>query len=148
MREPVHLFVDGEPKGQPRPRACIRGKRAGVYDPGTAAEWKKAIAEAWHSKVAPENAPAFRPFETALFVSLSFYMPRPKSHYNAKGLLKPSAPEFHTSKPDVDNLQKAVLDALTDVGAWTDDKLVCRSMTRREWADSRSGCYIIIREHE
>ncbi len=30
------LFIKGIPKGQPRVRAFVRGRHAGVYDPGTA----------------------------------------------------------------------------------------------------------------
>lgn len=147
MREAVQLFVEGDPKGQPRARACIRGKHAGVYDPGTADAWKQAVAEAWRSKVAPEHAPPFRPFCTAVKVILSFYIRRPKGHFGKNGLL-PSAPVHHTQKPDTDNLAKAVLDVLTRLGAWTDDKLACTLLIRRQWADVSPGCSISIREED
>lgn len=37
MNDLLNIFVSGEPKPQPRTRACVRGKHAGTYDPGTAA---------------------------------------------------------------------------------------------------------------
>ena len=37
-------------------------------------------------------------------------------------------------KPDLDNIEKAVLDALNGV-AWTDDKSVVVLIARKKWAD-------------
>lgn len=134
-------FAKGLPKGQPRPRAFVRGKRAAVYDPGTAEGWKGQIALACRDL---EN----RKLEGALAVSLTFYMPRPKSHFNSKGIIKPTAPVFlHMQKPDVDNLAKAVLDALTGIGAWHDDAQVCDLQISRYFCggDVTEGCRIIIK---
>lgn len=142
MRSPEMIFVSGEPKGQPRPRATIRGKHAGMYDPGTAKEWKKAVAREWQLL----NC---EPFYCAVSVNLTFFMPRPKAHWRAsmsiKGL-KPSAPKHHAQKPDVDNLAKAVLDALTDAGAWADDKLVVDLRVSKQWSVGEGGCEITIKE--
>lgn len=149
MREPVEFFAPGEPKGQPRARACIRGKRAGVYDPGTADAWKHAVADAWRSQVAREDAPHVAPFETAVQLKLTFYLRRPKGHYRANGEVKPSAPRHHTGKPDIDNLAKAVMDVLTRLGAWTDDALVCNLHVVRRWADGTlPGCRVAIAEED
>ncbi len=48
--------------------------------------------------------------------------------------MKPSSPLFHTSKPDRDNLDKLVLDALTGV-FWVDDKVVCQGWLQKEYSD-------------
>jgi Holliday junction resolvase RusA-like endonuclease len=48
-----------------------------------------------------------------------------------------------TSKPDADNLAKAVLDALTDVSAWTDDSLVV-SLSIVKTYGSETGCEVQI----
>lgn len=146
MRDPVMFFVEGDPKGQPRARACIRGNRAGVYDPGTADGWKMAVAEVWRNVVTAEDRPAVPPFDTAVRLSLAFYFRRPKGHFRANGALKESAPRHHTGKPDLDNLAKAVMDVLTRLGAWADDALVSTLLIRREWATGRPGCGIHIRE--
>ena len=55
-------------------------------------------------------------------VTLVFGMPRPKSHFGKKGL-KIDAPTLHCSRPDIDKLVRAVLDALTMI-AWKDDSQV------------------------
>jgi Holliday junction resolvase RusA-like endonuclease len=149
MREPLSFFVQGDPKGQPRARACIRGKRAGVYDPGTADAWKMAVAEVWRNVAQREaGSVPFVPFESAVRLVLNFNFRRPASHYgtgkNAK-MLKESAPTMHTAKPDLDNLAKAVMDVLTRLNAWSDDCLVTTLIVRRAWAVERTGCSIIIR---
>jgi hypothetical protein len=69
-------------------------------------------------------------------VDLCFYFARPKSHFRTgkfAGVLRDDAPKWHTTKPDRDNLEKAVLDALTQVGGfWQDDSQVCAgSVTKR-----------------
>ncbi|MCL1801390.1 MAG: RusA family crossover junction endodeoxyribonuclease [Promicromonosporaceae bacterium] len=62
-------------------------------------------------------------------VYLTFRLPRPKAHYRTgakAGELKPAAPYAVTSKPDIDKLTRAILDALTDAGIWRDDSQVVR----------------------
>src|SRR5687768_7463494 len=114
----IQFRVFGIPKGQPRVKACRRGAFAGVYDPGTADDWKTAIAaEALkHRPEAPLHAPCA--------IDLTFYMPRPKAHFKKAGDVKPTAPQSHTSKPDLDNLVKAVMDSLNGLGIWLDDSQV------------------------
>jgi Holliday junction resolvase RusA-like endonuclease len=114
----IEVFVPGDPKPQPRPRAFSRGGKAGVYDPKTAAAWKQKIAYAlrpWHRQL------LVGPVE----VWLRFSLRRPNSHYNMKRLtLKKQAPEYPLSKYDVDNLAKVPLDAATLMGVWRDDSQV------------------------
>ena len=61
-------------------------------------------------------------------VVLVFRFPRLKAHYNSKGKLKPNAPSVKTSKPDIDKLCRAVLDAMTISGVIKDDSR-CHSLT-------------------
>jgi Holliday junction resolvase RusA-like endonuclease len=61
-------------------------------------------------------------------LDLAFFFPRPASHFQTgrnAGTLKGSAPIWHASKPDRDNLDKAVLDALVHWHILADDSLVC-----------------------
>jgi Holliday junction resolvase RusA-like endonuclease len=41
--------------------------------------------------------------------------------------------EFKISKPDLDNLDKAVMDALTDAGVWGDDAQVVEKHSLKVW---------------
>ena len=63
-----------------------------------------------------------KPFDKPLCVWMGFYFPRPKSHYNKKGL-KENAPSFVQKRPDIDNLVKFVADALNGI-FWNDDAII------------------------
>ncbi len=144
MRPEIRFYANGCPKGQPRPRAFSRGGMARVYDPGTAEGWKSQIANA-----AKDHLPS-TPLQGPLFVGLEFYFPRPKHHYRTgrmRACLRNSAPGYHISKPDADNIIKAVMDALTTLRFWQDDSQVCDVRARKLYDDGRGpGCIICIKE--
>ena len=122
------IQVCGIPKGQPRVKAYVRGRHAGVYTPDTANEWKMKVREA-----AILVSDGLKPYTDAVSVEMDFWIPRPKSHFKPNGQLKQAAPIMHTQKPDVDNLAKAVLDVLTDVRLWEDDAQVHKLTVTRNW---------------
>lgn len=62
-------------------------------------------------------------------VQATFIFPRPKYHYGTGrnvNNLKPTAPDIHTSKPDLDHLQRSLGDALTLAGVIRDDAQIAR----------------------
>ena len=138
--------VTGEPKGQPRPRAFARKMGsvhvARFYDSDVADAWKRAVQIAllematqtrWELTLGP------------VAVELRFAMPRPKSHFGAKGL-KPSEPVAHVGKPDVDNLAKLILDQITrNTRIWRDDSQVVSLTVHKFWATANEqGCSVSI----
>lgn len=143
MKPPIEFFALGEPKGQPRVKAFVRGRHAGVYDPGTADGWKQAVVAAC-PKI--ELTAANEPYFTGpVLVTLSYEFPRPASHHVAgkrERPLKDSAPYCHTGKPDADNAAKAVLDALQYSGLWRDDAQVADLIVRKRYANGRPGCWV------
>ena len=130
----------GVPKGQPRIKAYVRGRHAGVYTPDTANQWKMAVRDAFLR----EHWERLEPIDGPVGVTLTFWIGRPKSHLRKDGTLKPSAPIHHTHKSDVDNLAKAVLDVLTDMRVWKDDAQVNDLHVTRAWAvdQDAAGCLI------
>lgn len=80
-------------------------------------------------------------------VRLEFFMPRPKSHFRANGSRKADAPRWVEKKPDLDNLEKAVLDALTNIGLWRDDSQVVRVSKSKVYCD-QPGCAVVVSEVE
>jgi len=81
----------------------------------------------------------------ALFVAV--YFKRPKSHFytgKRSDVLRPDAPNFHTSKPDRDNLDKAILDALTNAGIWKDDAQVCAGIITKSYVQFIAGANVTI----
>jgi Holliday junction resolvase RusA-like endonuclease len=125
--------VVGIPKGQPRPRAVRRGAHAGVYDPGTAKEWKGAVAAA--ALGAMGTAPLSCPLALAIFLRF----PRPQR----LAKVSPSSLLPHTAKPDADNCAKAIMDALTGI-AWVDDAQICSLSIVKEYADMTGSAGALI----
>lgn len=120
------LHVIGEPKGQPRARVARHGGFSRVYDPGTADNWKRLVILA--ASIELQGCKADRPvFAGPVRVDITLRFPRPKSHFRSNGQLKPTAPTYHTAKPDRDNCDKAILDALgaASLQLWRDDAQVC-----------------------
>ncbi len=152
MSTPIRFFAPGEPKGQPRARAFAMRGAAGsrpmirMYDPSTAEGWKSSIAAAAQPFL-PQT-----PLASALVVNLHFVMPRPASHYGSgknSSTLKPTAPHWYAKKPDRDNLDKAVLDALTTLGMWGDDAQVVDGRVGKRYQrsrDERTGVFVEIEE--
>ena len=138
--------ITGEPKGQPRPRAFARkmGKVhvARFYDSDVADEWKRQVMLAI---IEAANAHKWTLTLRPVAVELRFAMPRPKSHSGAKGL-KTSAPEYHTQKPDIDNLEKLLGDQITRSGRiWRDDSQVVSMRSDKFWAvANEQGCSVSI----
>lgn len=120
------IHVRGIPKAQPRPRAWARkmGDKvvARMYDAGTAEAWKADVIHA-----ASEHRPA-SPIDEPVGVDIDFFLPRPKRLLRKKD---PDGPIWATCKPDRDNLEKAVLDAMTTDGWFRDDALVVAGMVRK-----------------
>ena len=53
--------------------------------------------------------------------------------------------EWKISRPDTDNLQKALKDVMTRMGFWVDDSRVCSELVSKIWAD-RPGIMIVAEE--
>jgi len=124
------IEVSGDPKGQPRPRAFSRNGKARVFDSGTAEGWKSLIALA-----ARDHLPA-SPLACPVRVDVEFYFRRPLR------LMKKKSPFGfipHTAKPDRDNLDKAVLDTLTQIGFLQDDALVVEGTIKKYYTPINTG---------
>lgn len=111
----IVFSVPGVPVAQPRIKATSIGGYARVYTPKTADTYKASVALAFRS------AYGGNPIDGAVRVDIEFVMPRPKSMIWRK---REMHSEWHTKKPDIDNLAKAAMDALYGL-AWIDDSQVC-----------------------
>jgi len=138
----IHLIILGDPKHQKRHRTTKIQTTDGRefnrrYDPS--AGDKQDIL-----RVVQAGAPP-KPFDCPLRVELHLFYPRPKSHYRTgqyAGELKPNAPQWHTKKPDRDNADKIILDALSKV-FWRDDCLVCDGRIVKRYSERpRTEIYI------
>ena len=126
----ITFTVPGNPKALKRHRSFQKGDFKGTYDPS---EGDKGDFLA--------KAMAFKPdvpLDEPLHVKLSFYFQRPKNHYRTgkfSGVLKESAPVWHTSTPDADNVLKFVADALNKI-FWRDDSIICHLVVLKMYSES------------
>lgn len=138
MSESIIFFVEGQAKGQPRPRAFARrmGSRfvARMYDDDAADEWKAAVDGA-----VMVHLGGLKPQDKPYVVQMLFYMERPAYMFTKKGEIKESFSRTrHTKKPDVDNLAKLVLDRITkSQRVWFDDSQVVHLLVSKQYADNQ-----------
>ena len=126
----VRFFVPGHPVPQGSKRHV--GKGIMVESSKDLGPWRQAIAFE-----ATRNANGTK-FIGPVRLSLVFWFHRPKGHYGTgrnAGVLKASAPDWHSSSPDVDKLVRAVGDALTISGLIQDDRLVARVEAEKRYGD-------------
>lgn len=119
----ITFSVAGDPVPQPRPRVSTAGGFARAYVPARhpVHAYRAAIAAA-------ARAAGLTDTGEPLNVVIDAVFGRPKSHMNKAGV-KPAAP--HLPRPDVDNIGKAVLDALQDVIG--DDTCVARLVVEKSY---------------
>ena len=119
----VTFTIAGEPVPQPRPRVSTRGGFARAYVPAQhpVHAYRQSLSAAARAAGLGETGEPLNVVIDAVFV-------RPKSHLTKAGV-KPTAPRL--PRPDVDNLAKAVLDALQDVIG--DDTLVARLVVEKSY---------------
>ena len=123
----IKFEIRVDPIPQPRPKARRIGPGIQIYTPksGPIGLYKAAIAEAF-KQAAGEG---FEPFTGPLGLRIRFVFERPQARLKE---------DFHTIKPDLDNLAKGVMDALNGV-AWHDDSQVDNIQLSKAWADTYLG---------
>ena len=121
----ITFSVPGDPVPQPRPRVSTRGGFARAYVPAKhpVHEYRTLLAAAARDAGLTQTGEPLNVVIDAVFA-------RPKSHLRKSGV-KPDAPRL--PRPDVDNIGKAVLDALQDVIG--DDTCVARLVVEKSYGN-------------
>src|SRR5262245_5562628 len=89
--------------------------------------WRSTVAE---KAAEATNEPLLGPVE----VTAEFVFPRPKGHFRTgrrAGELKDSAPYWHTIKPDLDKLMRAIGDALSGTVLHDDSQIATWMVCKR-----------------
>jgi Holliday junction resolvase RusA-like endonuclease len=126
----INLEIPGNPKALKRHRHTNKDGVHRNYDPSS--DDKRTFLD-----LAFEHKPD-KPIDEPISVGLHFYFERPKSHYGTgknKDILKPNAPKWHTSAPDIDNLQKFCFDSFNGV-FWKDDSIICQIVAQKIYSDN------------
>ncbi len=103
----------GIPRGQGRPRFTRAGK---AYKAEKDRAYEQSIKAAYLEKYGRE-----KPIAGAFRMSVGVWMPIPRTASRCKRANMLTGRIQHTTKPDLDNVVKAVMDALNGV-AYSDDK--------------------------
>jgi Holliday junction resolvase RusA-like endonuclease len=111
------------------------------------AQWRMQITN--YTRQAMADATVAFPIEGPISVDITFFMPRPQSHYGTgknERILKPSAPDLPTHAPDLDKLVRSILDGCTDAGTWHDDAQVVNIWAIKMYAEDRGpGVHFSVR---
>ena len=133
----VRLVVRGLPIATPRPRAAAFGGHARVYGAGKAHPvhtWRERIVAAVEAQYAGP------PLDGALALDLEIHLGRPKRLCRKKDS---PGPLPCTSKPDLDNLLKAVKDALSG-RVYGDDCQVVEARARKRYHAKGDGPHAVV----
>ncbi len=112
----VYFEVSGNPIPKARARTVRKGGRTWSFTPKKVADWEKTVKQ--------EAVKYFKqPFKGPVMVSIIFYLERPESRRKDVWV---------STMPDLDNLEKAVLDALNNV-AYEDDRFVVAKNAQKKY---------------
>ncbi len=120
--------IPGVPVGKGRPRAARSGRHIRLYTPEKTASYEGVIALTARQAMAGACL-----LEGPLATSLDIRLPIPQSWSARKQAAALAGTEHPTKKPDVDNVIKAIFDALNGV-VWDDDTQVVQVMVRKRYA--------------
>lgn len=121
--EPIEYFIPGKPVPQGSKRWLPNGR---MKEANTDLRpWRATVTD--YTRKAIRGTEHDFPFAGPITVIVDFTFARPKSHYGTgrnAGKVKPNAPVYVQTTPDVDKLARAILDGITDSGLWIDDSQV------------------------
>lgn len=128
----IEMYIPGVAIPQGRPRFRRFKDFVSTYDPKESKQWKKVVSD--HAK--GRDIQQFDR-DLPLCLTITFYLPKPKSVKR----------QYPTVKPDLDNLTKAIKDALNGI-CWHDDGQICRLVLTKEYCSTGQppGVWIGVRE--
>ncbi|UTH73498.1 RusA family crossover junction endodeoxyribonuclease [Chromobacterium sp. IIBBL 290-4] len=143
----VTFFIPGAPVGKQHARSATRIRQGADgqaqahtrhYTPAKTAHYEARVS--WIAKQAFGN----RPLITGpVDIELRIFLPVPASWPKRRRALALAGLVLPTVKPDIDNIEKAVYDALNKV-VWQDDALVCDVVKSKRYAE-QAGVKVTIK---
>lgn len=116
----IEFFVEGVPRTKGSSFSFVNpktGKIVYVHDNKNLKKWTSSVKfGALENKCSAVPGP--------IWLSICYIMPRPKNHFSKDGYLKVNAPEYPIIRPDVDKMERAILDSLAGVAYRNDSQVV------------------------
>lgn len=129
----IHISVPGDPVAKGRPRFAA-GR---AYTPAKTLRWEELAKWSAAAQYGP-----LPPVDGAVRLTVTARFTIPKSWSRTKRAKAIGGVIKHTSRPDADNLLKAVGDAMNGV-LWLDDSQVCEARVEKLWGET-PGVYIMV----
>jgi Holliday junction resolvase RusA-like endonuclease len=124
----IRLTIPGAPQGKGRPRIGKVGQHARMFTPAKTVAYEGLVAHA--AQVAMAGAP---PLQSAVGCNVFIDCQVPASWSGKKQRAALAGEVLPESKPDADNVVKAIFDGLNGV-LWRDDVLVVDLRVRKRYA--------------
>jgi Holliday junction resolvase RusA-like endonuclease len=125
----IRFTIPGPPVGKGRPRVSGRAGFARLYTPEKTASYESRVAMAGH--IAMQDCAVL---EGALAVTLDIAVQIPASWSKKRQAAALAGTVLPTTKPDIDNVEKAIFDGLNGV-VWKDDVQVVQVSKRKRYGD-------------
>lgn len=113
----------------PQPKQRPHFANGHAYTPRKTREYEEAVQLIARTMIK-------QPLTGAVRLKATFYMPIPKSWSKAKRREAEKGMLSHTSKPDTDNLLKAIMDSLNGGIGYNDDKQVVEIIAEKVYSDN------------
>lgn len=135
----ITFIVPGSPIGKGRSRVSTRGSKfAQLYTPEKTVNYEGLVAHS--AKVAMAGAPLI---DGPASVRLEIVCQVPASWSQKKRSAALAGSVYPTTKPDIDNVEKAIFDGLNGV-VWRDDVQVVEVAKRKRYGDTPGVSVTII----
>jgi Holliday junction resolvase RusA-like endonuclease len=135
MDKTINFTVPGAAVGKGRPKFARRGNFTVAYTPEKTASFENLVK--LKAQEAMQGQP---PIEGAVSVLIELNVTPPASWSQKKQRAALAHEVLPTSKPDVDNCLKAIMDACNEI-VWKDDKQAVDVMVRKRYA--ATACSIV-----
>lgn len=126
----IELTIEGEPVGKGRPRVTTRGKFAHAYTPKKTKNYEQHVVNTYKSKYNYSHK-----LKGPLKSEVLAFFPIPKSASKKKRELMKNNIITNTHKPDIDNIEKSILDSLNGL-AYEDDSQIISLYGEKLYSDN------------
>ena len=133
----IEFFVPGKPVPMARPRVTRTGH---AYTPKNCADYKSLVAAFARDVMRGKEL-----YDGEVWVEISFYFMTPTSWSKKKR--ETMTGKGVISRPDMDNLYKAVTDALNGI-VYRDDSQITRAVMMKQYNENDSGVLITVGRKE
>ena len=123
----ISFVIPGKPQPKQRPRVTMKG----TYTPQATVDYERLVG--WQCRSVYKG----KPLTTALKLTVRVFFKLPKRTVKEKG-------DWHTNRPDLDNVIKGITDSLNGI-AYEDDSQIVKIEATKQWA---SEDYVIVEIEE